>query len=89
MAEYKILSYGKEELEQIIRSALKDLISELLTEQSNNRYDADELIDQTKACMMLGVSMVTLWEWRRQGRLTFKKIGRRIYYSKNELLKIK
>lgn len=86
MKNIMISNISTEELSEFLKRSIKEVLLEIKNMPNNS---IEELLDQKKAALLLGVSIVTLWDWRKKGILPFKKMGKRIYYSKIDLMKIK
>lgn len=54
-----------------------------LTKMSN---DEKTLYTRDEVSKLLNVSFTTLFHWNNQSILKAKKIGKRVYYSKNDVL---
>jgi hypothetical protein len=48
--------------------------------------EPDILLTRTEASDLLRVSITTLWNWTKAGKVTAYGIGNRVYYKKHELL---
>lgn len=72
-----------EELESRIRSIVNLEIQNLNNTQSN---PPDVLMSIEEVQAYLHVSKVTIHKWKKKGRIKSYRIGRKIYFKKNELL---
>lgn len=52
----------------------------------NAKSDEDELLTRDQTSKKLNVSLATLYNWQKQGILIPKKLGKRVYYPKQEVL---
>jgi excisionase family DNA binding protein len=43
------------------------------------------LIREEDLIKQLGINRVTAWRWRRAGKLSYYKVGKRILYSRRQL----
>lgn len=71
-----------EELGQFIEEKVSKAIEKLSLEKKSEEkpvYTRDE------TARLLDVSLTTLFHWNNQGILKAKKIGKRVYYSKNDV----
>lgn len=46
----------------------------------------DDLITRAQACKILNINLTTLWKHTKSGRLKSFGIGKRVYYSKQQVL---
>lgn len=80
----QLLTISKEELmqdfEQIVRKVLEKM------QQDQSAKDEKEFYTREETAKLLNVSLTTLFNWNNDGILKTKKIGKRVYYSKNEVL---
>ena len=47
---------------------------------------SDELLTAKEAAAMLKISLVTLWQWEKAGRVKKHKIGSRVYFKHSEIM---
>ncbi len=80
-------------LVQITVAYLKKLIAESVEEALKNKpkkekkKKADKLLTRKQAAKLLQVSLTTLFHWNNSGELLAQKIGRKVYYHKDEIMK--
>lgn len=97
MKEILLINISKTEFENIIKNLFLEIKKEIL--DKNNKTQLINQINQEKEkeieyikekdlAKMLGLNKITLYHWRKQGKIKFKKIGRLIYYDKNEIHRI-
>ncbi|QIX62286.1 helix-turn-helix domain-containing protein [Hymenobacter sp. BT18] len=48
--------------------------------------EADELLTVEQAAALFDVGVHTIHDWKRQGKLPFKKMGSRTYFRRGEVL---
>lgn len=75
-----------EDLQQMIRQAVREEINAFLLELKVQKDDADLLLSRAEACELLKVSLTTLWNWTKSNKVTAYSMGNRIFYKKKELL---
>lgn len=84
MKALQLIAISKEELmqdfEQIVRKVLEKM------QQDQSAKDEKEFYTREETAKLLNVSLTTLFNWNNEGILKTKKIGKRVYYSKNEVL---
>lgn len=73
------------------KEELKQLIADAVT--SNLKHDetakgSEELLNTKQLTDKLQVSEITLYKWRREGKLPFHRINRNIYYKWNEVVSV-
>jgi len=73
-----LFSLSVDELNNLIQKA----VHEGLKEKTQK-----ELLNFKEACEFLGISSSALNTWKRQNRIPYKKLGKRIMFSREELLK--
>ena len=67
----------------------KELISGIREEleiSSKPNFSQEDFIKSDKACEILGISKVTLTEWRKRGLINYHKIGSRVFFKRSEIL---
>ncbi len=57
-----------------------------LAEHEQHKALAETLLTTSQALDFLRVSKVTLHGWRMSGKVPYRRIGRRVFYVKSELL---
>lgn len=59
---------------------------DILIKQSGEEQAEDKKwLNSEEAKEMLGVSNTTLWHYRRQGKIKSRRIGRKLYFSAQEV----
>lgn len=76
MNNFVLISLSKDELKDIVRDAFK---GELNLKHEKDLMTANEAID------FLSISKSCLNEWKSNGVIPYKKLGKRIYFSKSEI----
>jgi excisionase family DNA binding protein len=68
-----------------IMDGLREIVRDELQQQS--RADLSEkLMTAKEAADLLRVSLVTLWQWEKQGRISKYSMGGRTYFKYSELM---
>lgn len=78
-----LISISEEELSNIIRNSLKRELANLYIEDKVNTH---ELISRTEVSKLLKISLPTLTEWVKNGRVPAYRIGSRVLFNKEEVL---
>ena len=75
-----LMSLTHEELRELIRTAVKDEII-----AANSKKKERELLNSKELCEYLGIHISTLNNWKRESKIPFKRIGKRIFYERVEV----
>lgn len=81
------LSVG--DLQQLIKEAVKEeltQITSMLSLAAQETVPKTDLLSRDETSKLLRVSLTTLFLWDKNSTLKAKKIGRRVYYFKDEVL---
>ena len=73
--------FEMDEFKKYLQEVFEEKIREVVERSKTN-----ELMRTREVCELLGVSEVTLKEWRDRGIIPFKQLGSRIYFDKKEIL---
>lgn len=76
------MSHGKFITKADLDAAVKSIISFIQSQQ-----EPEQLLSRKEASVLLGVSLVTLNKWSKEGKIRARRIGTRVRYKKSELLK--
>ncbi|HAT4001765.1 TPA: helix-turn-helix domain-containing protein [Elizabethkingia anophelis] len=68
-----------EEFEVMVRRVLEKMMTEKIADEEKELYTREE------AAKLLNVSYPTLFHWNKDGKLKARKIGKRVYYSKEDV----
>jgi excisionase family DNA binding protein len=71
-----LISLTELELSNIISNAIKEVMA---TKQEK------ELLNFKEVCDFLGIHSSTLNKWKSEGKIPFKKIGKRIFFLRSEV----
>ena len=87
MSTVLFYTHSKDDLVRAVRLIVNEIRQTELID-SSIPHD-DEKLNQTATANLLGVSIVTLINWRKSGKIprdAYIRIGRPIFYSKKKLL---
>lgn len=76
MNQQIVISITPEELKSIIREAVKEEL---------NYKQEKELMSFKETCEYLGISTSALNKWKSENKIPFKKLGKRIFFSRTEI----
>ena len=81
------------QIESIEVAELTDIIAEKLLEKLEKRIAVliektadDELLTREETAKLLKVSLTTLWNWTKKGKIPAYGIGNRVYYKRGEIM---
>lgn len=80
MSNLILTNLSLEELETIIANSIKNIMGETKRTPNDDLLTIDELANR------LNRSKTTLWQWRKEGLIPFRRIKRKIYFVWNEVL---
>lgn len=47
--------------------------------------EKEELLTREQTCLLLKISLPTLWQWSRNEKLKSYRLGNRVYYKRSEI----
>lgn len=80
----QLISISKDELMQEFEQIVYKVLEKM--QQDQGIKDQKEFYTREETAKLLDVSLTTLFHWNNDGTLKNTKIGKRVYYSKNEVL---
>lgn len=69
-----------------LKEAIRETIAEVMKPQQVDNDERDTLLSSKELCDLLNVSSVTLWRMQKEGRLQPQRVGRKVVFSKNEVM---
>ncbi|MCF8713199.1 helix-turn-helix domain-containing protein [Joostella atrarenae] len=87
MSNVLFYTHNKEDLKRVVKMVLDEMLKTETISNSPINPEEDRLT-QKEAAKFLGVSITTIISWKRKGKVPYYEIGRSVFYSKSELLKI-
>ena len=87
MGNVLFYTHNKEDLKRIVKMVVDEIRK---TEQINDDgiNVKEDRLTQKEAAAFLGISITSLISWKKQGKVPYYQIGRSIFFSKSELLKL-
>lgn len=70
----------KKEIITGVNDVLQSFVSSMQADENN------KLLNRQQTADLLGVSLVTLWDWSRKDLIPAYRIGNKVRYKKNEVL---
>ena len=83
--KFVVTNYDRDEIISMIKEAFSSELTEILTKQEKES-DYDQLLSRKEVAEMLKVSLVTVSKYQKEGRLTFYRIGRHVYFKKGDIM---
>lgn len=89
MRKALVTEFSSEELETLILAAVKKAFLETTIPPINAPpMEPAQMLSSKEACALLKISAPTLIKLRSGGKIKARKIGGKLFYSKNEILKL-
>ena len=87
MKELIMSTFSKSELQDMFREVMSDSISSLAKDMisPNKVQNDDKIINTSEAAEFLGISRMTLFRRMKLGQVPYKRLGRRVMFSKLQL----
>jgi excisionase family DNA binding protein len=77
MNEMIFLSLSRQELMDLIKAAIKEEL---------NQKKEKELLSFKEMCKFLGCSVSGLNKWKSENKIPYKKLGKRVFFSRSEVV---
>ncbi len=77
-----IIFLSSAELEKIVRDAVKSALAEVRAKEKEK-----ELMNFREAKEFLGISASTLNKWKAENKIPYRRLGKRIFFKKDEIIK--
>ncbi|GGW43898.1 helix-turn-helix domain-containing protein [Arenibacter certesii] len=87
MGNVLFYTHNKEDLKRIVKMVVEEIRKTEHINDSEINIKEDRL-SQREAAAFLGISITSIISWKKQGKVPYYQIGRSIFFSKSELLKI-
>lgn len=87
MREQLITFLNKEELKDLMREVLDESQSKSKFTEKIDQESKLHLITTSEIMKRFGVSRTTVYLWRKKGLLPYRRLGKRIYFLENEVIK--
>jgi excisionase family DNA binding protein len=85
MTQNILLNFPLNEFEVIQKQWIKEVLSEN-GQNGQPKKEEPELLTRIQTALILSVSLPTLNEWTKEGRVIGYRIGSRVRYKKNEVI---
>ncbi len=84
MKQEVFISLSIDEFRDLITSGISQVLSEV-TSTAGTEPEI-ELLSINQVCELLQISKVTLHKWKKQGKIPYHRISRKIYFKKSEVI---
>jgi excisionase family DNA binding protein len=81
MNEQLIVTLKVDELKSLIDESVSNALTKL-----PQKPEAEDLLKRDEVAKLFKISLVTLNQWMRDGRITFHKINSRIFFKRSEVM---
>jgi hypothetical protein len=78
----QLMQIDIESFGQFIQKLVREELEKIIPVKSEEK----EFYTREETAKLLNVSLTTLFHWNNQGVLKTKKLGKRVYYSKSDVL---
>ena len=79
--ENKIIVIDPDQLMKFIKSAVAEVLHE-----NREIKDQQNIMNFSETCEYLGIHPSTLNKWKAENKIPFKRLGKRIFFSREEVL---
>lgn len=70
-----------------LRQTVSDEVSKAL-EADRQKQKPEKMLNRQEVCDILDISLPTLWEMTKHGKINATRIGRRVLYSESEVKRL-
>lgn len=86
MTESIFLSLSRQDLSDLVISAAREALAEQTSPTPPPGQIDDELLTRAETAALLRITLPTLYCQMKSGKLPFKRVGRRVLFSRREVL---
>ena len=79
--ESRIIVVEADHLIELIKSAVQEVLQE-----NNENLDQKPIMNFQETCDFLGIHPSTLNKWKAEDKIPFKRLGKRIFFTKKDIL---
>ena len=86
MLENVLITMNRQELQSLINDSIKENFKEVFSKKHIPECNESlKLLKTNDVCKLFGVSRVTIQQWRKAGKLKFKRISGKVYFSESDI----
>lgn len=75
-------------IDQTALNEFNSKLDSILNQLENKQEPQKEWLSASEAMNILGIKQTTLWSYRKEGKLTFTKVNKKVYFLKKDILKL-
>ena len=79
--ENQIVVVETDHLIELIKSAVQEVL-----QKKNENLDQKQIMSFHETCEFLGIHPSTLNKWKAEDKIPFKRLGKRIFFNKEDIL---
>jgi len=89
--EQSMIQFDQKALKDCIKDAIREELHLIISDVQKTTYTAnntptEKLLTKREMADELDISLVSLTEWMKQGKIHYMRMGKRIYFKKNEVV---
>ena len=77
----KIVLLSSMELENLVRNAVREELA-----AAANLKKEKEFLNARDVCALLNISVSTLSKWKRESKIPYSKIGKRVFFKRQDVI---
>jgi len=81
-----IISMSRQELTDVIHSAVREAITEYRLKESEKAEPVEDIMNSREAASFLDIKLNTLYIKTHKGELPYMKKGKKVYFSRQQLV---
>lgn len=81
-----IITMNKQELSEVINAAVREAITEYRLQESEKAEPVEDILNSREAAHFLDIKLNTLYIKIHKGELPYMKKGKKVYFSRQQLL---
>ncbi|TRX72582.1 helix-turn-helix domain-containing protein [Carboxylicivirga sp. M1479] len=83
--EFTLTQEFKDEIRTLLKETIKEELNTISSPQENKQAD-EKMLSREEASQFLGCSLTSLWHYQRKNLIPYHQVGRRILFSKSDLV---
>jgi excisionase family DNA binding protein len=81
-----IISMSKQELTEMIHAAVRDAVTEYRLRENEKAEPVEDILNSREAARFLDIKLNTLYIKTHKGELPYMKKGKKVYFSRQQLV---